>query len=138
MAFKNGMAWATSVVKTTAPPSQVRIAPDRDGIKADGVDLSCVAVAMTDKDGLVVPHANNRDEFSIGGPGEILATDNGDPTTFESFQAPSRKAFSGLCWESFAAAGSARDNPAEGQWRRPQRFGRYDLFQSTRRLIRAP
>jgi len=28
--------------------------------------------------------------------GEIVATDNGDPTSFESFQAPERKAFNGL------------------------------------------
>jgi beta-galactosidase len=35
-------------------------------------------------------------KFSIAGPGEILATDNGDPTSFESFQAPVRNAFNGL------------------------------------------
>ena len=33
----------------------------------------------------------------VDGPGEIVATDNGDPTSFEPFQAPERRAFNGLC-----------------------------------------
>ncbi len=33
--------------------------------------------------------------FSLQGPGEIIATDNGNPISFESFQAPERKAFNG-------------------------------------------
>ena len=41
--------------------------------------------------------ADNRIHFEIEGPGEIIATDNGDPTSFESFQAHDRKAFNGLC-----------------------------------------
>ncbi|HTO04839.1 MAG TPA: hypothetical protein VL069_14100, partial [Opitutus sp.] len=43
------------------------------------------------------PRADNRIEFKVAGPGEIVATDNGDPTSFESFQATGRKAFNGLC-----------------------------------------
>jgi len=35
--------------------------------------------------------------FSIEGPGEIVATDHGDRTSFESFRSPERKAFSGMC-----------------------------------------
>ena len=30
-------------------------------------------------------------------PGKIVATDNGDPTSFEPFQEPRRHAFNGLC-----------------------------------------
>ena len=30
------------------------------------------------------------------GPGEIVATDNGNATSFESFQAPERNAYNGL------------------------------------------
>ena len=39
----------------------------------------------------------NRIRFSIDGPGEIVATDNGDPTSFESFPSKERNAFNGLC-----------------------------------------
>ena len=70
--------------------------PDRAEIRADGLDLSFVTVTVTDKSGLTAPRADNRISFSMEGPGEIVATDNGDPTSFESFQAPERKAFNGL------------------------------------------
>jgi beta-galactosidase len=52
---------------------------------------------VTDKTGLAAPRADNRIYFDIEGPGEIVATDNGDPTSFESFQSHDRKAFNGLC-----------------------------------------
>lgn len=34
---------------------------------------------------------------TIERPGEIVATDNGDPRSFEPFPSPTREAFSGLC-----------------------------------------
>lgn len=59
--------------------------------------MGFITVTVTDKDGLVVPRAANRLSFAVTGPGEIIATDNGDPTSFESFQAPARKALNGKC-----------------------------------------
>jgi beta-galactosidase len=35
--------------------------------------------------------------LDVEGPGVIVATDNGDPTSLEPFQSPDRKAFNGLC-----------------------------------------
>jgi beta-galactosidase len=46
---------------------------------------------------LTAPRANDRIRFTLDGPGEIVATDNGYPTSFESFQSPERNAFNGLC-----------------------------------------
>jgi beta-galactosidase len=51
---------------------------------------------VEDKDGLVVPQANNLIHFQASGPGEIVATDNGDATDLTSFPSPDRKAFHGL------------------------------------------
>ncbi len=34
--------------------------------------------------------------FELSGPGEIVAVDNGDATSFESFQAQERHAYNGL------------------------------------------
>jgi beta-galactosidase len=70
---------------------------DRDVIKADGKDLAFITVKITDKDGLIVPRSNNQIELSIKGPGEIVATDNGDPTNMVSFSSKEREAFNGLC-----------------------------------------
>ena len=62
-----------------------------------GIDRGELLRSVTDKDGLTVPRAGNRIHFEIEGPGEIVATDNGDPTSFESFQSHDRQAFNGLC-----------------------------------------
>jgi beta-galactosidase len=43
------------------------------------------------------PRADNRIQFDLEGPGQILATDNGDPASFEPFPSHERKAFNGLC-----------------------------------------
>jgi len=53
-------------------------------------------VKVTDENGLVVPGANNLIEFSIEGPGEIIATDNGDPSNMVPFGSKERNAFNGL------------------------------------------
>ncbi|CUS43523.1 Beta-galactosidase [hydrothermal vent metagenome] len=94
--WKGGKPWATEIMKTAGASAALEATPDRAQINADGRDLSFVTVRVTDKDGLTVPRADNAVSFTIEGPGEIVATDNGDPTSFESFQSPTRKAFNGL------------------------------------------
>ena len=96
VAYKNGKKWATDVMKTTGPAAKLTLSPDREKITADGKDLSFVTVKVADKAGLLVPRSKNQIKFKIEGPGEIVATDNGDATSFESFQAPERKAYNGL------------------------------------------
>jgi len=96
VAYKHGHKWATDVVKTTGPASRLTLQADRAKIADDGRDLSYVTVSVADSKGLTVPRSNNHLKFSVTGPGEIVATDNGDATSFESFQAPERDAFNGL------------------------------------------
>jgi beta-galactosidase len=95
-AYKNGKPWATDVVKTTGPAAKLMLAADRALIANDGRDLSFVTATVADKDGLLVPRSKNAITFSIDGPGEIVATDNGDATDHTIFASPERKAFNGL------------------------------------------
>ena len=95
--YKNGAKWAAAEMKTAGQPSRLKLEPDRDKIRADGRDLSFVTVTVTDKAGLTSPRADNRIHFEIHGAGEIVATDNGDPTSLEPFQSCDRKAFNALC-----------------------------------------
>ncbi|HKW29826.1 MAG TPA: beta-galactosidase GalB [Verrucomicrobiae bacterium] len=95
--WKNGKGWATDEVKTAGAPARLKLEPDRSTIDADGKDLSFVTVTVTDKRGVMAPRADNHIHFEIKGPGEIVATDSGDPTSFEIFQSHDRKAFNGLC-----------------------------------------
>ncbi len=96
VAYRNGKEWATDNVQTTGPAAALSLAADRPSICADGRDLAFVTVRVADAGGLTVPRADNAIEFSISGPGEIVAVDNGDATSFEPFQASRRKAFNGL------------------------------------------
>ena len=96
VAYKNGKRWAGDTVRTTGAAEKLLVSADRSAIAADGKDLSFITVAVADKDGLQVPRSKNHIKFSIEGAGEIVATDNGDATSFESFQAPERNAYNGL------------------------------------------
>jgi beta-galactosidase len=96
VAYKQGKPWATDAVKTAGLPSMLRLEPDRAVIAPDGFDLSFVTVAVMDQSALRVPRSKNLVHFSISGPGEIVATDNGDPTDLTVFASKERKAFNGL------------------------------------------
>jgi beta-galactosidase len=96
VAYKDGKEWATDVVKTTGPASKVLLQPDRAEFKGDGLDLSFVTVTVADTEGRLVPRTKNPLKFEISGPGDIVAVDNGDATSFEPFQASQRKAYNGL------------------------------------------
>jgi beta-galactosidase len=96
VAWKDGKPWANSTVKTTGPAAKLAMTPDRARIKGDGSDLSFITVRVTDIEGITVPRSNPQLRFSIDGPGKIIATDNGDATSFTPFQSPDRKAFNGM------------------------------------------
>jgi beta-galactosidase len=94
--YKDGKEWATESVRTTGPAEKLLLTPDRATIAGDGSDLSFVTLTVADKDGRMVPATHNTIQFEISGPGEIVATDNGDPTDLNIFSSPQRKAFNGL------------------------------------------
>ena len=95
-AYRNGKKWAEDVVKTTGEPARLEAKSNRNEILSDGKDLAFITVRVTDKNGLTVPRANNRIKFDVDGPGEIAATDNGDPTNLMPFPSYEREAFNGL------------------------------------------
>lgn len=97
IAYKNGRKWAEDVVKTTGEAYQIGLAADRPTIRPNDNDLSFVTVKIEDKNGLVVPRTKNDLHFSIEGPGDIVATDNGDAANLVSFSSLEREAFNGLC-----------------------------------------
>jgi beta-galactosidase len=95
--YKNGRKWASAEMRTAGEPAKLKIEPDRSVIHADGRDLAFITLTITDKAGVTAPRANNRIHFELTGPGEIVATDNGDATSCEPFQSHDRNAFNGLC-----------------------------------------
>lgn len=93
--YKNGTEWATSAVRTTGTAASLRLKADRSRIVADGEDLSFISLEIVDGKGEVVRTANDAITFSVTGPGEIVATDNGFQADFTPFPSKQRKAFNG-------------------------------------------
>lgn len=96
VAYKQGRPWHEATVTTTDKPVALSATADRATFRADGKDLCFVTVRVTDRHGQTVPTANPPVRFSIAGPAEIVATDNGDPTDFTPFPSHERQAFHGL------------------------------------------
>jgi beta-galactosidase len=96
VAYRHGTKWAEDVVRTATTAAKLVASVDRSAIRADGSDLAFVTVTVADASGTLVPRSHPRVKFEVTGPAEIIATDNGDPTSFESFQSPERAAFNGL------------------------------------------
>ncbi|MFT3844437.1 MAG: beta-galactosidase GalB [Lacibacter sp.] len=94
--YKNGKQWATDVVKTTGEMTRLTMSADRSVIKAGEDDLCFITVKVTDNNGLLVPRSHPAIRFSVEGAGEIVATDNGDATSFLSFQSNVKPAFNGM------------------------------------------
>ena len=95
--YKNGQLVTKDIVETTTDPAQVVLNSNCNPLKADGCDVAVIKVAIKDAKGRVVPTANNLVIFSLEGPGRIIGTGNGNPSSHEPDKASQRKAFNGYC-----------------------------------------
>jgi len=95
--YKNRKLVAKDIVETSTAPDQISLKNDAGKIKADGCDVAVIKVIIKDAKGRVVPTAGNLVKFSIEGPGKIIGTGNGDPSSHEPDKASQRKAFNGYC-----------------------------------------
>jgi len=96
VAYRDGKAWAKETVRTAGAPAALQAQADRTALASDGRDLAFVTVRVVDKDGVPAPRAQDRVRFTVEGPADLVATDNGDATSFASFQARDKAAFNGL------------------------------------------
>ncbi|GAA4736229.1 beta-galactosidase GalB [Flavisolibacter ginsenosidimutans] len=94
---KAGKIILVKEIKTAGKPAKIELMADRKTLAANGNDLSFITVKVLDAEGNLVPDADNFVKFTIKGPAFIAGVDNGNPTSSESFKAPQRKAFNGLC-----------------------------------------
>ncbi|HWI93998.1 MAG TPA: beta-galactosidase GalB [Flavisolibacter sp.] len=99
ISYKNGKTVLTKEVKTAGTPYKLVLKADRNIINSDGKDLSFVEVNVVDKNGVLVPNANNLIKFSLSGQGSIAGVDSGDPVSLESFKSNQHTALNGkaLC-----------------------------------------
>jgi len=94
---KNGRIVLTKEIHTAGAPAKIILSADKRILQANGKDLSFIKVSVLDKDGNIVPDAENLIKFSIEGHASIAGVDNGSQSSMERFKADHRKAFHGLC-----------------------------------------
>jgi beta-galactosidase len=94
--YRNGKKWATVQRQTSGEAARLRLQADSPSLRADGIDLCFVGVSVEDKEGRLVPRSSAEIAFTLTGPGEIVAVDNGDATSLEPFARDHARAFNGL------------------------------------------
>ena len=82
--------------ETTGPAVAIRLTVDRSEINADGEDVAVLKVEALDKQGRLVPIADNLIGFKVSGAGALIGVGNGDPNCQESDKNPKRSLFNGL------------------------------------------
>ena len=87
IAYKNGVKIGEETLSTTKEVSQLKLTVDRKTITADGLDLAYVTVEGLDENGNTHPLAMNRVKLKLTGNAEIAGVGNGNPQSFEPFQA---------------------------------------------------
>jgi beta-galactosidase len=95
--YKGGQQVMVARRETVGGPAKILLRPDRREILADGQDVSLVEVQVLDKEGRIVPVADNEIVLQLSGPGKIIGVGNGDPSSHEPDKAHKRRAFNGLC-----------------------------------------
>ncbi len=83
IAFRNGRPIGEDFRKTAYKAAAVKLTPEQTDL-ADG-ELGFVKVELEDEDGTVLPLAKDRVNFSLEGPGEIVAVGNGSHDGLDSF-----------------------------------------------------
>lgn len=96
---ENGKEVGTETIKTAGAPSSIQLTGDLGTpikpIKADGDDMTFITVNILDKDGNLVPDANNQINVEVTGSARFKGICNGDATSLEVFTKPTMKAFHG-------------------------------------------
>ena len=115
----NGLKVGEKVVRTAGKPHHIELCADRGTgakersyadmynscnpsqfslggyLKADGEDMSFVAVRVVDKDGNLCPKASHQLVMKVTGEGKFKGVCNGDQTSLEVFTNPTMKLFNG-------------------------------------------
>jgi beta-galactosidase len=82
--YKAGQLVTQQTVATTGNGAAVRLSADRTRVRANVDDVMLVTVNVVDREGRVVPTANQRIVFETTGPVRLLGMGNGDPGSHEA------------------------------------------------------
>jgi beta-galactosidase len=95
VAYRQGKVVARHRIETAGKAVALKLMPDQEDWKADGMDLMHVRVWAVDRKGRRVPTAQDKLTFSVEGPARIVAVDNGNIRSNEANVANERSLYNG-------------------------------------------
>ena len=112
VARRDGRVVARDELRTAGEPDTVRLTPDKRVIAADGKALSYVTADVVDRDGTIVPSADDQITFKVTG-GRLAGTDNGREESAENYQSPVRaRRSTARRWRSCAPTATRARSPS--------------------------
>jgi beta-galactosidase len=106
--LKGGVHSCEFALNTAGPPAGIELLPDRRDLAAAGGDVAQVEFHVVDAAGVRVPDADNGITFELSGPARLLAVENADLNSPESYQGHTHRVYHGrglAIIESSAGAG---------------------------------
>lgn len=98
-----------ATLRTAGPAVALRLVAENNSVGSRFHDLAFIRVEAVDANGTVVPNAANEVTVSAGGPGNLVAFDNGAVTDHTPFHSPTRKLKDGRAL--LMVRGSGRPGP---------------------------
>lgn len=95
--YNRGQEVSRTKIATPSEGTQLKLTPERGEILADANDLAYIGVALVDDEGRTDTTSDELVEFTVEGPGEIIAVGSSAPMSTESFTRPQRKLWRGEC-----------------------------------------
>ena len=92
---ENGNKAGEKTVKTAGKPHRLQLDADRSTLNADGNDLAFITVSLIDKNGTLLPDADDDLQFAVEGAGSFRGVCNGDATSLQVMTKPQMKLFHG-------------------------------------------
>ncbi len=98
-------------LSTSGKPYAIRATADRSAIAADGQDLSFITIEIVDKEGQIVPNADNLLSLALKGKAEIIGAGSADMQDLEPYSTLTPRIWKGralVVLKSLRVAGSAQ------------------------------
>jgi len=107
VAYLQGRQASLDELRTAGRAVRIVLAPDRTRTSPDHNDAITIVATAVDEAGVPVPDASADVQFSVAGPGEIVATDSGSNTDHERFLLSRRRLYEGRMIAIVRATGSS-------------------------------
>ncbi|HEV2293515.1 MAG TPA: glycoside hydrolase family 2 TIM barrel-domain containing protein [Tepidisphaeraceae bacterium] len=111
VAYRGGTRVASTSVRTANAPARIELEMDEPELTVERGDVGVVTFSVIDERGELVPWAEDRIEFKLNGPAQLLGYENGNNVDVTPHRAGYRNVFHGLGRGFFR--GTGQDGPIE-------------------------